>query len=725
MALVTVAADKRHFVNPKGQPFFALGVNYAGYFDRAWKMWAPDRYDPDLIARDFRKAQHAGFNTIRLFVHAELFQELENNNFSRLDEALSLAQDHQLRVILTLNDGHYLDLGRVSQVDTSLVARYDGVPTLMAYDLENEPVFYNLAAAIYPEGYQPPIQTGELVDQYGPRVGRDRVADWQRQNWLPAHLNDDQAFYYINALELFKEFDAAAKLFVKRGQGSLVGFLLSAEASPWHPLITVLDRTVETWLRARLEPMRAAGCRHLTTVGWNWFHFAALPANRLLDFQSYHNYTTLSRDGFNTNVAHLNSLCRAFPRHPILFGEFGWSNQSSTNPASSRQVDPHLTALYEVATYAFLRGNNFAGGLKWMLNDVQGVDNPAEANFGVFSPGDKPKPIRDLVHRLSECCLLPEQPGAFILFRDLDTGLAYRFDLPRQIMLGGSVYQDNAVSWRAEGIGHCIIRVAGEELVIEAEGAGQLALDPWDLIPTWNRAAEANLYRVYTDSQRTRQNSFGPGHSVVVNISPGAQYVVSMGAETPVYPPPEGAPRVNPGPGEHVLLLADSDQYLPAALKYIRRFSPDFTFARDHVAGRWAYVSIIAPAEEVPEDVLDNIWGAGAALVERVAGDTPEKTGEILDEMARRGQRFLTAIAPVPPQEEPPAGAGEPAAPPPGRVDSAYIVQPGDTLSKIAQQVYGDFRLWPLIFEANRDKLTDPGLVRVGMELRLPEREPA
>ena len=68
---------------------------------------------------------------------------------------------------------------------------------------------------------------------------------------------------------------------------------------------------------------------------------------------------------------------------------------------------------------------------------------------------------------------------------------------------------------------------------------------------------------------------------------------------------------------------------------------------------------------------------------------------------------------------------GEPPAPPPGQVDSTYIVQPGDTLSKIAQQVFGDFRLWPLIFEANRDKLTDPGLVRVGMELRLPEREPA
>jgi LysM repeat protein len=722
MALVAVSADKLHLVNPTGQPFFVLGVNYAGYFDRAWKMWAPDRYDPELIARDFRKAQNSGFNTVRLFVHAELFEELENDNFARLDETLSLAQDHQLLVILTLNDAHYLDLRRVSQVDARLAARYDGVPTLMAYDLENEPVFYNLAAAIYPTGYRPPIQTSQLVDQYGARVQRDQVADWRRRHWVPAHLSEEEAFYYINALQLFLEFDASVKAFVNRGQGNLVDFLLSGEATPWHPLIGVLDQTVESWLRVRTDPMRAAGARHLITVGWSWLHFAALPANRLLDFQSYHHYTSLSRDGFNTNVAHLESLCRAFPSHPILLGEFGWSNQSSTNPASSRLVDPQLTALYEAATYAYLRANGLAGGLKWMLNDVQGVDNPYEASFGVFSVSDKAKPIRDLAARFSECCQSLESPGTFTQFRDLDSGLAYRFDLQQQLIVGGAVYQDQAISWRAESVGHCFIRINNEELLIEAVGAGQLALDPWDLIPTWNRARETDLYRVYSDSQRTRQQTFGAGQSVVVQVRPGALYLVTMGAETPVYPPPEGAPRVDPRPGEHVLLLADADQYLPAALKYIRRFGPDFSFAADQVAGRWAYVSIVAPAEDVPEELLDNIWGAGAILVERVAGDTVEKTRAMLDELARRGQRFLTAVAPAPPQEEPPDEPGQPK-PPPVQPGSTYVVQPGDTLSKIAQQVYGDFRRWPLIFEANRDKLTDPSLIRVGMELQIPQLE--
>jgi nucleoid-associated protein YgaU len=30
--------------------------------------------------------------------------------------------------------------------------------------------------------------------------------------------------------------------------------------------------------------------------------------------------------------------------------------------------------------------------------------------------------------------------------------------------------------------------------------------------------------------------------------------------------------------------------------------------------------------------------------------------------------------------------------------------------------------MWPLIFEANRDKLASPSLLRVGMELRIPEQ---
>lgn len=49
-----------------------------------------------------------------------------------------------------------------------------------------------------------------------------------------------------------------------------------------------------------------------------------------------------------------------------------------------------------------------------------------------------------------------------------------------------------------------------------------------------------------------------------------------------------------------------------------------------------------------------------------------------------------------------------------------YTVQSGDTLSAIAQQFYGDATLYPRIFEANTNQLTDPNLIFPGQVLRIP-----
>jgi nucleoid-associated protein YgaU len=49
-----------------------------------------------------------------------------------------------------------------------------------------------------------------------------------------------------------------------------------------------------------------------------------------------------------------------------------------------------------------------------------------------------------------------------------------------------------------------------------------------------------------------------------------------------------------------------------------------------------------------------------------------------------------------------------------------YTVRSGDSLSKIAKQFYGDAKLYPKIFEANRDKLKDPDKIQVGQVLKLP-----
>jgi nucleoid-associated protein YgaU len=50
-----------------------------------------------------------------------------------------------------------------------------------------------------------------------------------------------------------------------------------------------------------------------------------------------------------------------------------------------------------------------------------------------------------------------------------------------------------------------------------------------------------------------------------------------------------------------------------------------------------------------------------------------------------------------------------------------YTVAAGDSLSKIAKQFYGNANEYTKIFEANRNVLSDPNMVRVGQQLVIPD----
>ena len=60
------------------------------------------------------------------------------------------------------------------------------------------------------------------------------------------------------------------------------------------------------------------------------------------------------------------------------------------------------------------------------------------------------------------------------------------------------------------------------------------------------------------------------------------------------------------------------------------------------------------------------------------------------------------------------AGGGQ------GQVGQSYEVKPGDNLSKISKQFYGDPNEYMRIFYANRDKLRDPDQLKVGQQLTIP-----
>ncbi len=61
----------------------------------------------------------------------------------------------------------------------------------------------------------------------------------------------------------------------------------------------------------------------------------------------------------------------------------------------------------------------------------------------------------------------------------------------------------------------------------------------------------------------------------------------------------------------------------------------------------------------------------------------------------------------IPPAESPPT-------------EMAYTVAPGDSLSAIAQKLYGDAGKWRQIFEANTDQIKNPDLIYPGQILKIP-----
>ncbi len=68
-----------------------------------------------------------------------------------------------------------------------------------------------------------------------------------------------------------------------------------------------------------------------------------------------------------------------------------------------------------------------------------------------------------------------------------------------------------------------------------------------------------------------------------------------------------------------------------------------------------------------------------------------------------------------------PEAPAEPAASDAAATARIYEVKAGDTLGHIAQRFYGKANLYTKIFEANRDQLDNPDLIKVGQKLRIPE----
>jgi len=116
---------------------------------------------------------------------------------------------------------------------------------------------------------------------------------------------------------------------------------------------------------------------------------------------------------------------------------------------------------------------------------------------------------------------------------------------------------------------------------------------------------------------------------------------------------------------------------------------------------------------------LENVNMEGDKLFIRASAASQDLKNRVWDQIKLVDPSASDLIADI----QVPAAAAAAAASAGGAASSApriYTVKPGDSLSKISREFYGDANKYMKIFEANKDKLTDPNKVNVGTELLIP-----
>jgi nucleoid-associated protein YgaU len=128
-----------------------------------------------------------------------------------------------------------------------------------------------------------------------------------------------------------------------------------------------------------------------------------------------------------------------------------------------------------------------------------------------------------------------------------------------------------------------------------------------------------------------------------------------------------------------------------AALDTIKREGVRLTHL--HVQDNKLFIQGAAPSQQIKNDVWNQIKAADSSYSD------------------------LTCDLTVDPSLPQPQAAGASSS----SGGRTYRVQPGDTLSKIAKEFYGNANEYNRIFEANRDKLQSPDRINAGQELVIPQ----
>ena len=114
---------------------------------------------------------------------------------------------------------------------------------------------------------------------------------------------------------------------------------------------------------------------------------------------------------------------------------------------------------------------------------------------------------------------------------------------------------------------------------------------------------------------------------------------------------------------------------------------------------------------------LQNVNMQGDKLYIRASAPSSDVKNRIWDQIKLIDPSYSDLIADI---EAPQAAAAVVGGSTSATSGRTYTVQPGDSLSKISKQFYGDANEYMKIVRANSDQISDPDEIKPGMNLRIP-----
>ncbi|RPJ56137.1 MAG: LysM peptidoglycan-binding domain-containing protein [Acidobacteria bacterium] len=132
------------------------------------------------------------------------------------------------------------------------------------------------------------------------------------------------------------------------------------------------------------------------------------------------------------------------------------------------------------------------------------------------------------------------------------------------------------------------------------------------------------------------------------------------------------------------------------------------------------YSSVLKMVEGQASIRVKNLHVQDNKLFLKASAGSEQVKNSIWDQIKRVDKTYadLMADITVDPSLAPKTPASAAAAAP--AAAKTYTVQAGDSLSKISKQFYGNANEYMKIFDANKDQLKDPNMIKPGQVLKIP-----